>query len=211
MRRYVITLLVIAFLVGTLFKAADQTGVRLMKMFATLGIFFFGVVGTMALSRWQSRTGLKEIEAALKQGESAGLIITDWAQQQGGARPDYVVVGPGGVAAVCLEETPGATRAKKAALNAAKGRERTSAAANWMRERLAATAISNSPLGETMRDLPITALLVMTRRRAGGSYSADNVAVINPDQLDESLRSLRNQQLLDEADRIKLTRLLRQA
>lgn len=211
MRRYIITLLIIAFLVGTLFKAADQTGVRLMKMFGTLGIFLFGVVGTMALTRWQSRSGLKDIEERLKQAEPDGLIITDWAQQ-GGGKPDYLVVGPGGIAAICLEETAGSTRAKRAALNVAKGRERAQAAVRWLRDRLNTSAPDlKAPLGELVQELPVSAVLVMTRRRAEESYSAEDVAVINPDRLGDELRNLKNQHLLDEAARIKLTRLFRQA
>ncbi len=200
MRRYVITLLAIAFLVGTLFKAADDTGVRLMKMFGTLGIFLFGVVGTMALTRWQSQSGLKETQEALKQVEPEGFIITDWAQQ-GAGKPDYVLVGPGGVVAVCLEETPGSTRAKKAAVNVAKGRERAQTAVRWVRDRLNTAG----------QDLPVSAFLVMTRRKAEETYSAENVAVINPDRLGEHLRSQVSQPLLDEPARIKLTRILRQA
>jgi len=53
-RRYVITLMFLALVIGSLFRAADQTGIRLMKMFGVMGIFLFGVVGTMALTRLQS-------------------------------------------------------------------------------------------------------------------------------------------------------------
>lgn len=196
MRRYIITLAIIAFLVGTLFRATEETGVRLMNMFATLGILLFGVIGSMALSRYQSRQGLKEVETALKTLEPDWLI-TDWALR-GGGRPDYVLVGPGGVVAICLDEVAGSAFAWRARGQVAKARERAQAAAGWVRERL-------SPYGEPVQVEPV---VVLTRRKAVEEYSADGIPVYNPGQVAEQIRSLGGN--LDQPARIKLTRLLRQ-
>lgn len=193
-----ITLAIIAFLVGTLFRATAETGVRLMNMFATLGIFFFGLIGSMALSRWQSRQGLNEVEAALKRLEP-DWIITDWAFR-GGGRSDYVLVGPGGVAAICLDEVAGSAFAWRARGQVEKARERAQAAADWVRERL-------SPYGEPV---PVQPLVVLVRRKSSPDYSTESIPVCNPDQVVEQLRALGEQELFDPQARIKLTRLLRQ-
>lgn len=199
MRRYVIVLAVMALLIGSLFRASEQTGVRLMNMFATLGIFMFGVVGTMALTRWQSREGLKVVEAAVKSLEP-GWIITDWALQ-GGGRPDYLLVGPGGLVAICLDETPQSAWKGRARNNVARARQRAEAAARWLRERLP---------GEPA-DLPVAAAVVLTRRRAEAEYSADGVTVMNSDALREHVQSLWQENVLDERTRFQLTRSLRSA
>ena len=210
MRRYIITLLLLALIIGSLFKAADQTGVRLMRMFGTIGIFLFGVVGTMALSRWQSQQGLNQTETALKSLEPEA-IITDWAFQ-GKGRPDFLVVGPGGIAAICLDETPQSTAATRAEASVAKNRDRVQESVRFVRDRLlGASAEVKASLGDLMDEVPVAAVLVMTRRRALPEYAAGGVTVINDNQLAEHVRSLWDRELLDERTRIKLTRVLREA
>lgn len=210
MRRYVIVLAVMALLVGSLFKAYDQTGVKLMRMFGTLGIALFGIIGTMALTRWQSREGLKEIQSGLKSLEPE-CLITDWLGQ-GGGRPDYLVVAPGGIVAVCVEDTPQSAREKRAAANIAKGRERVEAAVRWLRDRLNEAAPElKEPLGAIVREMPVGAVLVLSRRKAVGDYSTGGVTVLNPDQLASHIRSLWDTERLDEATRIRLTRVFRSA
>lgn len=200
MRRYLIVLVLMAILIGSLFRASEQTGVRLMNMFATIGIFLFGVVGTLALSRWQTSSGLKEVQAALKSLEPE-WVITDWVQQ-GGGRPDYLLVGPAGVVCVCIDETPQSTWGRFARKRVARGCGRTEAAAVWLRGRLQGTA---EP------ELPVSAVLVLTRRRTEPEYNAGTTAVLNADQLAEHVRTLSGPVLLDEGSRFKLTRSLRTA
>lgn len=197
MRRYVIGLVFTAVLVGSLFRAADETGVRLMRMFGTLGVLVLGVIGTMALTRIQSRQGLKEIEGALKSLEP-DAVITDWVYQ-GRGRPDFLVVGPGGITAICLEEMPQSTWTRVAASKVARGRERSMAAAAWVRERLAEQAV------------PVHPLLVLTRRRALPEYTTAEVPVLNADGVAEQIHSTWQLALLDPGERFRLTRSLRSA
>lgn len=209
MRRYIVTMFIIAFLVGTLFKAADQTGIRLMKMFGTIGIFLFGVVGSLAVSRWQSRTGLKEIEAALKSLEPE-FLITDWAYR-GGGRPDYVLVGSGALVAVCLEEVAQTSRAKSAEGKIAKSRLKVQDAVRWLRDRIRIAAPDlKAPLGNLLQEMPVAAVVILARRKALPEYTADGVAVLNADQLAAHLRALNERAFLGESERIKVTRLLRE-
>ncbi len=208
MRRYVIGLALIALLIGSLFRAAEQTGVGLMKMFGTLGILLFGVVGTMALTRWQSRSGLKEIEQALKSLEPE-WFITDWAYQEK-EKPDYLLVGPGGIVAICLSDVAQSTRARRAASAVAAGRQRVTRAMDWVRQRLRAAAPElEDSLGEAVRELPVAGVLVLTRRRAEEEYSTPEVPVRNPERVVETIRSLWDQERLDRDGRIRLTRLFR--
>lgn len=208
MRRYIVTLALMAILVGSLFKASQQTGVRLMNMFATLGIFLFGVVGTMALTRYQSREGLKEIEAALKSLEPQWLI-TDWLRR-GGGYPDYLLVGPGGLVAVCVEETPQSAFRGTVARNLKRARERASASMQWVRERLGGVgpALEVSG-GMSAPDLPIATVVVMNRRKAEPGFSTEGIPVLNSEDLARYVRRLWEEDPLDERARVTLTRALR--
>jgi hypothetical protein len=195
LRRYIVTLVLMAVLIGSLFRASEQTGVRLMNMFATLGIFLFGVVGTMALTRWQSREGIKEIQTALKSLEPHWLV-TDWLAR-GGEYPDYLLVGPGGIAAVCLDETPQSAGKRKAQANLQRSRERATAAVRHVYGRL------------NMPDLPVAAVVVLNRRKAEPAYAADGISVVNAGELAGHIRRLWGDEPLDERARVKLTRALR--
>lgn len=179
MRGYVITLFLIAFLVGSLFQAAEQTGMRIWNMFATMGIFLFGLVGSLAIARLQAGTGLGRVEAALKALEPE-WVITDWF---GGPdeRPDYLLVGPGGVAAICVDETPGSAPGWWAQQRIERAAGRARRAADWVRERL-----GDLPGGE---EVPVRAYLLLIRRRARSEYSAPPVSVLNPEELAEHLPS----------------------
>lgn len=203
MRRYIIALVIMAILVGSLFRATAQTGVRLMNMFATIGIFLFGVVGSLALTRWQSNAGVKEVQGALKSLEPDWLI-TDWAFR-GGGRPDYLLVGPGGLVAVCLDETPQSTWPFRPHRRLARSRERTEAAVRWLRDQLSGAA----PEGGV--ELPVAAVMVMTRRRAEPDAPLGGVTVLNTEHLADHIRTLSSQELLDDRARVQLTRTFRSA
>jgi hypothetical protein len=199
-RAYLIALAVIALLIGSLFQAAEATGVRVMRMFGTMGIAFFGIVATMMIVRWQSRTGLGDVERAIKSLEPEGLI-TDWAFQ-GRGRPDYLVVAPAGIIAICLDETAQAVREKKAVHRIGKGRERVKESVRWLRDRMG----TGLTLGDGVTELKVGAYLVLLRRKARPEDSADDVAVVNPEELAERLAGFRAPAALDQQARIKLTR-----
>jgi hypothetical protein len=199
-RAYLIALAVIALLIGSLFQAAEATGVRVMRMFGTMGIALFGIVATMMIVRWQSRTGLGDVERAIKSLEPEGLI-SDWAFQ-GRGRPDYLVVAPAGIIAICLDETAQAVREKKAVHRIAKGRERVKESVRWLRDRMG----TGLTLGDGVRELKVGAYLVLLRRKARPEDSADDVAVVNPEELAERLAGFRAPAVLDHQARIKLTR-----
>lgn len=204
MRRYFIALAIIALAVGVLWRGADDTQIRLLKMAATIGILLFGLVGGIALARWQSDKGRKEVEQALI---ALGMdwIITDWSGS--GPRlglPEYLVVGPGGIACLTISEIPrGSGPRHEDRLRSACHRAR--AATTWT-----AAAIQNGDLTETghitWSPVPV---LVLTRRQAVPSHSADGVTVVNPDQVQSELLGRLAGSHLSEQDRIRITRRVR--
>lgn len=198
MRWYLVTLLIIAFLVGTLFKATEQTGMRIWNMFATMGIFLFGLVGSLALARLQRGSGLKHVQAALKALEPE-WVITDWSGQ-GGEKPDYLLIGPDGITALCIDETAGSTFAWRARQTVERSRRRAERSAQWV----------SAQLGQTDATAPVKPLVLLSRRKAQPEYSADGIVVLNADQLGDHLRFGGESVLFDQPTRFKLTRLFRE-
>lgn len=93
----VVPLLVVAFIVGSLFRMANEFGVGLFRMFGTLGIAVMGLLATQLLTSWQLEGALRELEALLK------ALPEGWKVK--GARGDSrswqgYLIGPGRVLAV---------------------------------------------------------------------------------------------------------------
>jgi hypothetical protein len=206
MRRYLVTLGFMAILIGALWKAAEVTGFRPLRETAYVGVLFFAVFGSMAAGRWQSREGQRALESALKELEPEG-VLTDWSTERDG-RPDYLVVGPGGLVAVTVDHLPQSAFRGRAERRVAASRARTQAAVRWLRDRLSArsaevrTAVAGS-------ELPVTPVLVLTRRRAQPEYTQDGVKVLNPEDLATFIRTTWAEERLDQPARFHLTRLLR--
>lgn len=201
MLRYLVSLGILAVISGSLFRGAHETGVGLLGMFGTLGIFLFGVIGSMAVGRWQQKAGLRAVQEAL--GSLAPeYLITDW-EGQDPTRPDYLVVGPRGLIAICLDHTPQSARPKQAAAALARSRSRALQTLRLLEERLAAAGAGGA--GEVSRQAEV----VLTRRRAEPYGAGDAVAVVNPEQLAAHIRAISQPAALDRRLRIQLTRLLR--
>jgi hypothetical protein len=197
MRRYVITLLILALSIGALFRAGVRTGFHMFEMFGAVGIVMFGLVGTLGINRLQSGTGLKELETALKSLEPE-WILTDWAFQ-GHGKPDFLSVGPIGMLAVFIEEVAQSASDKKVVANLAKGWARAGESITWLKER------SGQP------DLPVYPVLVLTRRVVTAPETVDGVLLLNPNQLLDYVATLSAHVPMERAARIKLTRTLREA
>lgn len=204
MRRYVVVLVILALATGGLYQAAEATGSGLLTMFATLGLFLIGAVGTLALNRHQAESGVREVQQALKSLEPE-CFITDWTSDPG-ERPDYLVVGPAGLHAVCVDDIPQTAKATKALLRIAQSRDRTVAASSWVRRRLIQAADSI----EGLEGIPVSGVLVLSRRRADEADSTADVAVLNPDALRLHVADQERPELLSKPLRIKLTRYFRQ-
>jgi len=198
LRRYIITLVVLALITGGLYQAAERTGSGLLTMAATVGLFLIGGFGVLALNQWQRDSGAKEIEQSLKSLEP-DYLITDWSGNPG-QRPDYLVVGPAGLVAICVDPVPHTLSATKAAVRIARSRHRTETAANWVFTHAAEFAPNHV----------VQAVLVLSRRRADAAYSTSVIPVLNAENLAETLRNMGQAALLNQPERIKITRHLRQ-
>jgi hypothetical protein len=167
-------------------------------MFATMGIFLFGLVGSLALARLQRRSGQQIVETAIKALEPE-WVITDWAGA-GGEKPDYLLVGPTGIAAICVDETAGSTFEWRARQLVGRSCRRAERSAEWVR----------SQLRRWSGDAPVFPLVLLSRRKAQPDYSEGQVVVLNPDQLADHLRSGGQPALFDQPARFRLTRLIRE-
>lgn len=110
----VIPLLVVAFIVGSLFRMANEFGVGLFRMFGTFGIAVMGALATQIVTAWQVEGAVRELHELLKKLPE-GWKVT-------GARGDSrrwrgYIVGPGRVLAVVT--TPVANYARGRGLSRA--------------------------------------------------------------------------------------------
>ncbi len=199
MRRHIITLVVLALITGGLYQAAERTGSGLLTMASTIGLFLIGGFGVLALNQWQLDSGVREVEQALKSLEP-DCLITDWSGNPG-SRPDYLVVGPGGVAAICVDPVPHTASATKATVRIALARQRTDTAAKWV----------STQLGETFPGTLVKAILVLSRRRADEAYSTSEVLVVNSEHLGDIIRAMDQTNSQSQPKRIQITRLVRQS
>lgn len=200
MRGYLITLLLIAFLVGSLFRASEVTGMRIWNMFATFGIFLFGVVGSLALTRLQQRSGQRGIEEALKALEP-DWIITDWSSAPG-ERPDYLLVGPAGLLAVCAEHSPGPARSARARRRIQAVAARAVRSAGWVQAELRGWPDA--------AELPVIPLVLLSRMRAPEDQPDGGVPVLNPEALSGFVETLSPGPGVSRSLRYRITRLLRE-
>ncbi len=200
MQGYVVALLLIAFLVGSLFRATEVTGMRIFNMFATLGIVLFGVVGSLALARLQQRSGQRSVEEALKALEP-DWVITDWSDAPG-ERPDYLLVGPAGLLAVCVESAPGPARSARAKRRLASSAERARRCAAWVR-----AALAEFP---DAAGLPVFPLVLLSRMRAPEGEQAEGIPALNPERLAGFVAGLDPGPALSRPLRFRITRRLRE-
>jgi len=199
-RGYLITLLLIAFLVGSLFRAAEVTGMRIWNMFGTIGIFLLGVASFLALTRWQQRSGQRSIEEALKALEPE-WIITDWSDAPG-ERPDYLLVGPAGLLAVCVDHSPGPARSPRARRRVEAAADRALQCARWVRAELSEWDEADG--------LPVIPLVLLSRMRAPDDPAEGGVPVLNPEALAGFVETLAPRPEAGKSLRYRITRRLRE-
>lgn len=201
MTRIMVLTALVAFVVGALFKAHAIFGFKYLNMAGMIGLVIVGAGGTMALTRWQAAVGRRAVEIALI-SLGPGYIITDWAEGRGprGA-PDYVVIGPGAIAAITLETVGGTALRRLARNRIATASQKATVAATWVKDRLGETGIGDS--------VPIVPVVVLTRRRATPPDTASGAVVASPHMLRGELDFLAVPERLDESERVKLTRTLR--
>lgn len=65
-KRHLITVGVLAFVVGTLFRLGDLSGVGLFRMFGTMGIGITGAAAAVMMTRWQGESAKDELHRRLR-------------------------------------------------------------------------------------------------------------------------------------------------
>lgn len=207
MRRYLMTLGLMAVLIGALWKGGEVTGIRQFREFASVGALFFAFFGSLAAGRYQANAGKKSLEEALKALEPEALL-TDWSTERDD-RPDYLVVGPGGLVAVVVDDVAQTAFKARAGNKVIAARFKAEDAVRWLRDRLSADAVAAQGALDGA-PLAVTPVVILTRRRALPEYSGDGVKVLNTEELASFIRSTWTEEVLDQPRRRRLTRLFRQ-
>lgn len=202
MTRYWVTMGILALAVGALWRAVSLYHIPLLEMAGTIGIFLLGLIGSLALTRQQTLTGRKAVENVLT-GLGPLYVITDWSEGSGPAgAPDYLILAPAGIIAITVDHMPDWTRGRKLAARLEQARERAHRAGKWVSERLPGTAPDAAA--------PLQSVLVFTRKRVDGSESREDLPVLNAEHLRELMGQLVTPERLTAAQRVEITRHLRQ-
>lgn len=202
MKGYLLALALLAVAAGAFFRVADSSGVSRFREWAWISLLVFGLLGNAAIARWQRADARKRLwDAFAEIGPGFSVVQPGVPGPPGEDATEYVVIAPGGVIAMVLEEASNLTRAGTA-------RRRAAAAAASAAEvlRVVVGAAPAGALGEARQE----AVVVFTRRRISDLGSLDRAAeavrVLNPDLLAEYLRGWRAPERLPQAERLELRR-----
>ncbi|BDG62106.1 hypothetical protein [Caldinitratiruptor microaerophilus] len=197
MRWGTVALLAGALAAGALLRAATAGATPMARMAATIGLFVLGLAGSIVLARSQFHAGRRRLERVLV-GLGPAFVITDWAGGRPAPEaPDYVVVGPAGILAIVLDDSPAG---RWAARRLGRARERAQHAAAWV----AAVARGELPEGAVVE--PVVAL---TRRPASPADRQGAVTVLEPEEAGAYVRRFEEPERLAADQRIRVTRRLR--
>lgn len=185
----------LAFVIGTLFRLADQTGVALLRMAGTISMVLAGLAGTQGIRAMYEADGRQQVREALAR-HAAGIVVQGVRQR--GLRADFVWVGPRGVTLLYLvHSTPG-----RKALPAALVRWRRQAEqqlgllqhdlGKWGRLRALGNSGQQPPEQQAPEgEVPVRAWVVTTRLQLPPETAEHQIPAVDPDGL---VRLLQNEQ-----------------
>lgn len=110
---WLITAGVVAYGVGSLFRAYKTTGVSLYRMFGTFGIVVIGYLGIRAFAAATTAEGRQKLRTALDKLPEGFLLVPAVAltDSRGRKTPvEYLIVGRGAVHLLAVDETPAHVR-----------------------------------------------------------------------------------------------------
>lgn len=110
---WLITAAVVAYGVGSLFRAYQTTGIGLYRMFGTIGIVIIGYLGTRVFVTAVTAEGRRKLREALESLPEGFLLVPQVALTDGQGRKvdvEYLIVGRGAVHLLAVDETPPHTR-----------------------------------------------------------------------------------------------------
>lgn len=202
MTGYLVTLGCLAMFGAALFGLASRWGLPILNMFGTMAVAIFFIVAAMAVAAWQSLDAFRRLKTALKQMEPR-VLISDLSHHkvpkgtQDPVPPDLVLVGPGGVAAVMVDDTPDNASVAAARKRLARRAARVRAGVEWLRRRSG----ENPP--------PMAAALVLLRRQSGRDEAPAGVSLVNPEVISAWLEATLPGNVLNRETQVRLTQLYR--
>lgn len=204
MRAYLVIMGCIAVVSAAMFGLANRWGARIYNMWAWFGVAAFFVVGAVAVADWQAAEAYRRLKETLKRLEPR-VIITDLSERKRPGRkaaaqaapPDLVLVAPGGVAAVVLDDLPDHASEQRAHRQLKVEAERARAGAEWLRGKQ----------GEARP--PVVAVLVMMRRLSSRDDVPPGVALVNPEVIPAWLEATLPGTVLNREQQVRLTQLYR--
>jgi len=200
---YLVTLACLAVFGAALFGLANRWGIPILNMFGTMDVAIFFIVAAMAVGAWQALDAYRRLKRALKQLEPR-VVISDLSHHKVAkgaevAPPDLVVVTPGGVAALMIDDIPDNASANRARRHLAQRAARARAGVEWLRRRS----------GQSLP--PTAAALVLLRRQSGRDEAPPGVTLVNPEALPAWLEATLPGQSLNRESQVRLTHLYRAA
>lgn len=203
MTRYLVVLACLAVFGAALFGLAGRWGLPILNMFATMVVAIFFIVAAIALGAWQALEAYRRLKAALKKLEP-NILISDLSHHKvpKGAEvapPDLVLVTPGGVAAVMVDDLPDNASQNRARRQLARRGARARAGVEWIRRRSGDKA------------LPVAAVLVLLRRLSGRDEAPPGVNLVNPEVIPAWLEATLPGTILNREAQVRLTQLYRAA
>ena len=179
MLRRTLPILLLAFAAGALFRFGNQYDIPVLRMFGTWGIVAIGLIGARNLRALQARTGLKELEEALR-ALPAGVELAEVPAAGG---PAWVLSASKGKLVLGTSDLANSVRGKRA--------ERA------LREQAIRTVNAAFEAGLLRHGDRAAAALVLLRRRVREEERSlpvegipDPVLLVNPEEVGSLLKEL---------------------
>lgn len=174
----------LAITVGGLFRAADDTGVALFRMFGTLGLIPVMLAATQGMRHLFAIQGRQVVWRAIEADRRALMVLDGAALGPGLPRPQFVVVGPTGVLALMIDAyEPAMTK---------QGRR-------FQQDRAIRTAaqldegLRRALAGQVPEAVPMRAAVLTLRRRPPVLKEAQNYLLLESSELSGQLAALRQE------------------
>lgn len=183
---WLITAAVVAYGVGSLFRAYTTTGIALYRMFGTIGIVIIGYLGTRVIVASVTAEGRRKLREALADLPEGFLLVPQVALTDGQGRKvdvEYLIVGRGAVHLLAVDETPPHTRSRGRLQ-----RRQRMAARLWQAYRLCHQLLR----GQGINNYAVQPALLATLAQPAQDQSTpmvDGLPVVAPEQLAQHLET----------------------
>lgn len=167
----------LAFVIGSLFRMADESHIGFYKMFGTMGIAVAGIIAVIALNRWQIEQSWARLDRELASlMDGSGRLAVVGRSPLAPPLIDRIIIGPQGLWVLAGCDLPQYAGAQKARRKIAVNIAHLKAASAELTERLRLYI----PQGEWVRPC-----LVLLRRLPTSQETewANGCTLVNPEQV----------------------------